>query len=615
MGYEAKAAPDGQRLSAPKGLARLWRAPPIAVFPVCEEKKQHSGKQACLGGPEVCCRLKTGGYLSQDRTFLFKEQGKMRKSLIIFVLIAAVAAIGFWGKKIFFENKATKAQYRFAKVERRDIINSVSCSGELSAVVTVEVGSEISGQITELSVDYNSQVKEGDIIARLAPESYQALVRQAEAELALYKAKLLTQKATVVRCQADLQNVEDLLAASQAQTKKTRATMANAEQNFERKQALVKQGFISKNDYDVAKTTFAEVTAQLEQSQAQGNAAVSKVASSKAGLIMAKAQIKEAEAQIQLKTAALDKRRFDLDNTIIRSPVNGVVIDRRVDEGQTVSASLQAPTLFTIAKDLTKMQVSASEDEADIGRIREDQAANFTVDAFGSLKFTGRVTQIRKAGKTIQNVVTYTVIISADNPDLSLMPGMTADVEIEILKKSQVLVVANAALRFTQPDAEQNDSVNAQAATNSGAQSGLQSGRGGRRNPEERVKQLTEALNLSQDQQENLREMFQKIRIKIKAARQSDDFNPTRKGALRDKARKETHITILRILTPEQRPLYEQLVSGKRQNRLKKGAIWNLDETGTPKRIQVILGISDGTYTEISGPKIEPGMQVITGIR
>ena len=278
----------------------------------------------------------------------------MRKSLIIFVLIAAVVAIGFWGKKIFFENKATKAQYRFAKVERRDIINSVSCSGELNAVVTVEVGSEISGQITKLSVDYNSQVKEGDIIARLDPKSYQALVRQAEAELALYKAKLLTQKATVVRCQADLQNVEALLAASQAQTKKARATMANAKRNFERKQALVKQGFISKNDYDVAKTTFAEVTAQLEQSQAQENAAVSKVASSKAGLIMAKAQIKEAEAQIQLKTAALDKRRVDLDNTIIRSPVNGVVIDRRVDEGQTVAASLQAPTLFTIAKDLTK---------------------------------------------------------------------------------------------------------------------------------------------------------------------------------------------------------------------------------------------------------------------
>ena len=254
-------------------------------------------------------------------------------------------------------------------------------------------------------------------------------------------------------------------------------------------------------------------------------------------------------------------------------------------------------------------------DEADIGHIREDQAANFTVDAFGSLKFTGRVTQIRKAGKTIQNVVTYTVIISADNPDMSLMPGMTADVEIEILKKSQVLVVANAALRFTQPDAKQNTSVNAQSSTNSGAQSGLQSGRDGRRNPQERVKQLTEALNLSQDQQENLREMFQKIRKKIKAARQSGDLNPTRKGALRDKARKETHIAILRILTSEQRPLYEQLVSGKRQNRLKKGAIWNLDDTGSPKRIQVILGISDGTYTEISGPKIEPGMQVITGIR
>ncbi len=535
----------------------------------------------------------------------------MKKFIFIFVVVVAVTAIGYWEKDRLFKTKTVETQYHLAKVEKRDMVNSVSCSGELSAVVTVEVGSEISGLIMELLVDYNTEVKQGDIIARLDPKSYQAMVRQAEAELALYKAKLLTQKATVVRCQADLQNTQAMLTASRAQTKKARATFDNAKRNFERKQALIRQEFISKNEFDVAKTAFAEATAQLEQSQAQGNAAISKVASGNAALVMANAQIKEAKAQIQLKAAALDKRRIDLDNTIIRSPVTGVVIDRRVDAGQTVAASLQAPTLFTIARDLTKMQVSASVDEADIGHIQKGQSANFTVDAFGSRKFTGRVTQIRKAGKTIQNVVTYAVIISADNPDLSLMPGMTADVEIEILKKLQVLVIANAALRFTPPDARQNSSVNDQAQIDSSAQSG----RGGRRNPEERIKELTQVLNLNQDQQEKLQEMFQKIGKKMRAARQADDFNPARMGTLRDKARKETHIAIIRILSPEQRLRYEQMASGRQKNKVQKGIIWYLNKTGTPERMQVVLGISDGTYTEISGPKIEVGMQVISGTR
>jgi len=541
----------------------------------------------------------------------------MKKYLTIFVLLLAVVTIGFFGKKIFFKDRATQTQYRLVKVEKRDMVNSVSCSGELSAVVTVEVGSEISGLITQLYVDYNSQVQKGEIIARLDQESYQTLLRQSEAELALYKAKLFTQKASVLRFQADLQNVKAMLIAARAQTKKAQVTLDNARRRFERKQTLIKKDFISKNEFDTAQTDFDEATAQLEQAQAQQNAARSKVSYSKAGLSVAKAQIKEAEAQIQLKTAALDKRRVDLNNTIIRSPVTGVVIDRRVDEGQTVAASLQAPTLFTIAKDLTRMQVSASVDEADIGRILEGQAANFTVDAFGSRKFTGRVTQIRKAGKTIQNVVTYTVIISADNPDLSLMPGMTTDVEIEILKKSQVLTVANAALRFTPPGAEQNESVNPQYLNNPAeVQSGSQSnGKGGRRNPEERVKELTQSLNLDQDQQENLREVFKKIGKKMRAARQSDDFNPMRMGVLRDKARKEAHIGIIRVLSSEQRSVYEQIVKGRQKNRVQKGVIWHLNKTATPEGIQVILGISDGTYTEISGPEVVIGMQVISGTR
>ena len=535
----------------------------------------------------------------------------MKKWIIILIIAVIGAGVWFWGKDSYFTPKAAQAQYRFARIEKRDMINSVSATGALSALVTVEVGSEVSGKIKELFVDFNSPVKKDQIIARIDPESSETLLRQAEAELAMSKAKLNTQKMVIQRSQAELENALANLSAAKAQTKKAAASLEDAERDLERQKVLVQKEFVSKNDYDKALTAYKEAVAQLDTAKAQEIASNSNVSSGKASLAVAKAQLVEYEANVQLEEASLDKRKVDLANTIIRSPVDGVVIDRSVDVGQTVAASLQTPTLFTIAQDLSKMQVSTSVDEADIGRIKEGQTARFTVDAFGTRKFIGRVEQIRKMGTTVQNVVTYEVIISADNPGQILLPGMTADVEIELLKKKDVLTVPSAALRFTPPNIKKNGKDDAGNGMQAQAAGGDQP-RKGFPDLEARIKLLTERLSLTPFQQEELKKEFQQIGQKIKAAMQSDAAaGPGGAGALREKIRKESQASIMRILDSEQRILYEEM---KAENKPGTGEIWRLDDSGKPVAVTVTLGVSDASYTEVIGQGIVEGMEIITGI-
>jgi len=534
----------------------------------------------------------------------------MKKYWIVLLIIALAGVAWFWGKDRIWAPEKAEAQYKLTKVERKDMVNTVSATGELSAVVTVEVGTEVSGQVKELLVDYNTQVRADQIIAHIDPESYKTLMRQAEAELALAKARLLTQKTEISRFEADLESAEANWLAAQAQTKKARVTLENAQRNLEREKALVEKTIVSDYQYDKVKTAYAEAAAQVELAEAQALASKSKVSSAKAALTIAKTQINEADATVELKIAAKDKRMVDLDNTIIRSPVDGVVIDRNVDVGQTVAASLSAPTLFTIAQDLSKMQVSTYVDEADIGRIKEGQAAQFTVDAFGSRQFKGGVQQVRKMGKRVQNVVTYEVIISADNRDMSLMPGMTADVQIELLKRPRVLVVANAALRFKPPKDASNSSSPAQSGGLPGAAGNGSSG--GRADREARVKALTERLNLSEPQQAELRKIFKQAGQKMKAALQSGGGGgPGARSALREKIRKETQAAIIRMLDPQQRKLLEEM---RAQGQLKRGTLWRLGAADELESFNVVLGASDSTHTEVSGPQITEGLEVITGI-
>jgi HlyD family secretion protein len=284
--------------------------------------------------------------------------------------------------------------------------------------------------------------------------------------------------------------------------------------------------------------------------------------------------------------------------------VDGVVIQRSVDVGQTVAASLQAPTLFTIAQDLRKMQVDANVDEADIGRIRVAQRVTFTVDSFPGQEFKGFVKQIRKAPETVQNVVTYTVVVSADNPDLRLLPGMTANVQIVVNERPETLKVANAALRFSPSGAGADESKSAVAA-------GRPAGSGPQR-AEKRIRQLTEALQLDEDQQKQLKTMFDKARRQIIGMRQQG-ASPEEIRAEIQRIRARNRGPLLQMLTPEQRVKYRQFVEGRAINQVTKGRVWVLGDDGKPTAVNIMVGITDGSFTEIVQGDLQAGQQVIMG--
>jgi len=297
-------------------------------------------------------------------------------------------------------------QYRTAKVEKGSITASVAASGTLSPVVSVQVGSQISGQIKELYADFNTEVKQGQLIAQIDPETYQYKVRQAQADLDASRAQVMMQRAEAARHAVNA---------------------ANAKRDYDRNEQLYQKGFISIGARDTSHTNFSALAEQAKSAQAQ---------------------VAVAESSIKQKAAALAQAKVDLERTAIRAPVDGVVIKRSVDRGQTVAASLQAPELFIIAENLTDMQVDTSIDEAEIGRVREGQKASFTVDAFAGRTFEGTVKRIRKSAQTVSNVVTYMVELATENPDKILLPGMTANVRIVTDTRDNVLRVPNAALRF-----------------------------------------------------------------------------------------------------------------------------------------------------------------------
>jgi HlyD family secretion protein len=288
--------------------------------------------------------------------------------------------------------------------------------------------------------------------------------------------------------------------------------------------------------------------------------------------------------------------------------VDGVVIERSVDMGQTVAASLQAPRLFTIAQDLRKMQVETNVDEADIGRVQVGQNTAFTVDAFPGREFTGQVQQIRKAPQTIQNVVTYTVIVSAENPDLALLPGMTANVRILVDERPSVLKVPNAALRF-RPDGDPGAGTGGSSSTPppTGGQ-----GQSGRSSPEELARRLTEALKLSQDQQAQLKEIFSVARERVITLRQKG-ASPEDVRAETQKVREQSRSSVLAILTREQADRYRALVAAREGGAASRGRVYVMGPDNKPRPVDLVTGITDGAFTEIIRGALEAGDQVILG--
>src|SRR2546427_1503741 len=369
------------------------------------------------------------------------------RRIVSVVIVAALVGAGVWAY-LYTQSGGSAPKYPLARVERGPLTAAVSATGTLNAVVIVQVGSQVSGQIKALNVDFNSIVKKNQVIARIDPDIFEAKVQQAQADLDSSRATVLNQQAQVERARADVENARAALVEAKAFTAKARVQSLDAKRDFDRKTELFDRQLIAKSDLDTAQATYDAAVAQLDSTRAREQALSSAIQSSIAQLRVVDASLESARAQVKQKDAALRQAQVDLDHTTIRAPVDGVVVSRQVDVGQTVAASLQAPVLFTIAQDLTQMQVETSVDEADIGRIKLDDRATFTVDAFPGETFTGTVNQIRKAAQVVQNVVTYTVVVAVVNPAGKLVPGMTANVKLVTAEKRSALKIPNAALRF-----------------------------------------------------------------------------------------------------------------------------------------------------------------------
>lgn len=316
----------------------------------------------------------------------------MKRLIIPVIAILALTTGGIY----YLKEKKPDTTYKTAKVERGDIVSSVAATGNLAAVVTVQVGTQVSGTIQKLFVDFNSPVKKGEVIARIDPALFAAQSEQTRGSYMSAQANLL----------------------------KAKADLTDAKRNLERNRQLIKDGIVAQSDYDTAENRYEQAVAT----------------------------VKAVEGAVSQARGAFRQAETNLRYATIRSPVDGVVVSRNVDVGQTVAASFQTPTLFTIAQDLTKMEIDTSVDEADISRVRVGQPVTFTVDSYPDIRFTGKVVQIRNAPVITQNVVTYIVVIGVDNKNMKLKPGMTANVGIETVRKENVLKIPSAALRFRPKD-------------------------------------------------------------------------------------------------------------------------------------------------------------------
>ena len=379
---------------------------------------------------------------------------RLRHFLVVSIVVA-LTAVGWQAFKGRTIGDATV--YRTAVVERGNLVSTIIASGAVNAVVTVDVGSQLSGQIAELLADFNDEVREGQPLARLDPESFEARVRQAEAELEIARAQLLSRHAAVKQTVADVVNARNARDVADANMASARAIYAETELDLRRKQPLADRGTISRSELERVRALRDSALAQLRAADSQKQAQVAAITSAEAAIRMSEVQVEIARANVKQQIAVLEFARVELARTIIRAPLDGVVIARNVELGQTVAASLQAPTLFTIAQDLRQMQVEANVDEADIGGIKPGQRAVFTVDAYPGRSFHGEIVDIHKSPLVFQNVVTYPVVVSADNRDRALLPGMTATIRIIFAERRDVLRVPNAALRFQPPDAVKTD--------------------------------------------------------------------------------------------------------------------------------------------------------------
>jgi len=476
----------------------------------------------------------------------------MKKGIWIAGVMLLAALLAWWFMPED-EIGPTSGGIETATVERGDITRIVSAVGSVRALNTVDVGSQLSGQIDELLADFNTPVKAGDLLARIDPQTFERRVQEAEANLAVAQANVTIQDAEIRKAEINLRN---------------------AEREFERQQSLIERGLISDSDLDQAELSYRSALADLEITQAQK---------------------RNAEATVLQREASLESARIDLERTEIRSPIDGVVIDRAVDQGQTVAANFEAPLLFSIARDLSEIQIEASVDEADIGSVTQGAEASFTVDAFPDRDFQGQVTQVRLAPIEENNVVTYTVVITASNPGQRLLPGMTASIDIVTGVREGVLRVANSAVRFRPPE-----ELVAETAEGGGGP------QGGRDDPGARMAEMLTEMGVDEDRrntiQNEMREVFGSLRGLFMSGADQD--------TIRARISEATREVMLRNLDEEEMAAYESRVREMESTRPATLYVEGEDGLLQPRRVR--LGIADDRFTEIAGGQLEEGDVVVT---
>ncbi|HEV7474576.1 MAG TPA: efflux RND transporter periplasmic adaptor subunit [Pyrinomonadaceae bacterium] len=507
--------------------------------------------------------------------------------------VLGVAAYYYWG------NQSSTPQYMTARVERGSLRNTVTATGTLQAVTTVAVGSQASGTLSALNADFNSIVKKGQVIAQLDPSVSKAQVDQARANLQQARAGLQQSVANVAGSKAGVNDAQAKMLAAQSTVQNNQSGVSSAQANLavlkaqlddakaflQQQGSLMQAGVVAQRDYDLANTAYKTAEARYNQGAAQVNQAVlSQQSSAQSGIASSHAQlqqtqatvqqsqaaVQQAQAQVQQAEAALRLAEVNLAHTTITSPIDGIVVSRDVSVGQTVAASLSAPTLFTIAGDLTQMQVIANIDQADIGLVEQAKSVKFSVDAFPGKDFDGKIGVMRLNPVNVQNVVTYNVVIDVNNPEQKLKPGMTANLTITIDERNNVLKVPNSALRFTPTDGS------ASSGRGAGTSAG-QSGQGGQGRQGRQQGSNDAAASGSPSAQPSA----QQGGAQQGAAQQSGD----------------------RQFAPASAPVLE----GQTRR------IWVMGQDGKLQARRIKVGLTDGASTEVVEGNLQEGELVVIG--
>ncbi|WP_066471687.1 efflux RND transporter periplasmic adaptor subunit [Bosea sp. WAO] len=498
---------------------------------------------------------------------------------------------------------ASDAAYRTAAIDRGQITASVRATGTLTPVTTVVVGSMLSGQVVEILADYNSQVKAGQIVARLNSDQIKTRRDAAAADLSQAKADLVVKRAQLERAKVARTKADSTVKDLEAQRDRTKAQLTDAKRTFDRQNELFTRGAGAQQGLDSARTQVEIQTATLASNEAQIASLKAEIAGLDADISLAEGQVQSGEALISQREAKLKDILIDLERTDIRSPVDGVVVQRQVNLGQTVAASLSAPELFQIAQDLRVIDIYANIDEADVGRLKTGQTVSFSVNAYPNRSFQGRVEMVRLGAQTIQNVVTYTGVVRVENRDLALLPGMTANVQIVTDDRQDVLRVPNAALRFRPLGGPTALPAEAPAARS-----------GGNRAAGALRERIEEEVQPTPEQKQAIAAIF--------AERRGEGRRPTaglseeeRRAAFRA-AREEMRSKIAAVLDPERRAKFEALMQEGRPTAqdFAPGRVYVLDGNGQPKPVAVRLGPSDGAFTQIvPAAEIAENTQVVVG--